>query len=89
MYRVRDIGLEFHGYKTPVQDGTLAPVGKSLLPRFPSRCCPSGTKGGPLVPVRGTRAKASLLTPVGMLKGSARVATLQDPLTPVSITNRC
>ena len=28
----------------------LAPVGKGLLPRFPSRCCPSGTKGPPFSP---------------------------------------
>jgi len=47
-----------------------------------------GLKAHPLVPVRGTGAKASPLTPVGntyqpVLKGPARAATLQDPLTPV------
>ena len=34
-------------------DRTLAPVGKGLLPRFPSRCCPSGTKGPPFSPGSG------------------------------------
>ncbi|KAG0514551.1 hypothetical protein BDA96_10G201900, partial [Sorghum bicolor] len=33
----------------------LAPVGKGLLPRFPSRCCPSGTKGPPFSPGSGNR----------------------------------
>ena len=33
----------------------LAPVVKGLLPRFPSRCCPSGTKGPPFSPGSGNR----------------------------------
>jgi len=33
----------------------LAPVGKGLLLQFPSRCCPSGTKGLPFSPGSGNR----------------------------------
>ena len=33
----------------------LAPVEKGLFPRFPSRCCPSGTKGPPFSPGSGNR----------------------------------
>ena len=60
----------------------LAPVGKGLLSRFPSRCCPSGTKGPPFSPGSGIWGYSHpfntgwLYQPV--LKGPAWAATLQD-----------
>ena len=42
-------------HMTLLHDRALAPVGKGLLPRFPSRCCPSGTKGPPFSPGSANR----------------------------------
>ena len=42
-------------FPTLLHDRALAPVGKGLLPRFPSRCCPSGTKGPPFSPGSANR----------------------------------
>jgi len=63
----------------------LAPVGKDCSPGFWAGAALLGLKVHPLVPVREIEAKVSPLTPVDPV----RTATLQDPLTPVGITNRC
>ena len=79
--KARSPTLRFRSHGHCYRIRALAPVGNGLLPRFLSRCCHSGTKGWPLVPVRETGAKALPLTPVGrVLPGLPRCRT---------ITNRC